>query len=68
MLTYTCPTGNEEYKAEIIGSRVIYLAGNKRLELKSESDDCYMCEVELNKKLEQAKEKARAEIRETKKK
>ena len=65
-LIFKCNTGGEQYEAEIVAGKVIYMDGNKRIELESENQDCQSCTEEIEKEANAAKEIARQRVRERK--
>lgn len=65
-LLYTCPTGGEQYPAEISVNRVIYVKDNQRIDLPNEDDDCVDCKGEVNQEMDRLKEEARQRVRERK--
>lgn len=58
MIVFHCTICEKEYKdVELNGERIIYMDGNKRLELKDKNDPCASCQKEI---LEEATQKVRA--------
>jgi hypothetical protein len=70
MLKYTCPTCERSYEAFISprGEKVIYWISkgnsNAQHQLTKEDQDCALCLEEIDAEVENAKEKARAKLKE----
>jgi hypothetical protein len=66
MIKFVCPTCETGYEVEIVNKRLIYISGNRRIDLSRENQDCENCVTEIEKEVEKAKEDARKKVKERK--
>lgn len=66
MILFICPTCETKYESEMTERGIYYMAGNKRVDLKSENQDCETCKVEIDEEVKKAKADARARVKERK--